>query len=98
MDGIILSNTTVRRPGLTSPRMAETGGLSGRPLQPGTLRLVKEVFHRTGGQLPLIASGGIMHPTIAQELLDAGAVLVQLYSGLIYEGPGLVPRMLKEMG
>ena len=98
IDGVILSNSTLRREGVTSVLMSETGGLSGRPLQRGTANLVREVYQRTGGQLPIIASGGIMSPVGAQEMLDAGAVLVQLYTGLIYEGPGLVPQIVNRIG
>jgi len=95
MDGVIVSNTTVRREGLRSPLAAETGGLSGLPLNDLNTRLVAEVVRRTGGKLPVVASGGVMGPAQAQEKLDAGAVLVQLYSGLIYEGPALVKRILE---
>lgn len=94
MDGVIISNTTLRREGLRSPLAGETGGLSGRPLCELNTRLVKEVAHRTGGRLPIVASGGVMTPDDAQAKLDAGAVLVQLYTGLIYAGPGLVRDIL----
>jgi len=57
--------------------------------------MIRKVVKRTGGRLPVIASGGVMGPHQAQEKLDAGAVLVQLYSGLIYAGPGLVKRILE---
>ncbi len=90
MDGVIISNTTLRRDGLTSALAAETGGMSGKPLNDLNTRLVKDVVRRTGGALPVVASGGVMTPADAQAKLDAGAVLVQLYTGLIYAGPGLV--------
>ncbi|WP_322807148.1 quinone-dependent dihydroorotate dehydrogenase [Thermanaerothrix sp.] len=95
MDGVIVSNTTIRRDGLRSPLAGETGGLSGLPLNDLNTNMIRKVVKRTGGKLPVIASGGVMGPHQAQEKLDAGAVLVQLYSGLIYAGPGLVKRILE---
>ncbi|HEY3345574.1 MAG TPA: quinone-dependent dihydroorotate dehydrogenase [Anaerolineaceae bacterium] len=97
IDGVILSNTTLRREGVISPRMGETGGLSGAPLQQQTACLVQEVYRRSAGRLPIVASGGIMSPGAAQQMLDAGAALVQLYTGLIYEGPGLVSHILGQI-
>jgi dihydroorotate dehydrogenase len=97
MDGVIVSNTTLRREGLRSARAVETGGLSGAPLRPPNTALVREVVRRTGGRLPVIASGGVMRPADALQKLDAGAVLVQLYTGLIYAGPGLVKQVLERM-
>jgi dihydroorotate dehydrogenase len=98
MDGVIVSNTTLRREGLRSARAAENGGLSGAPLRPLNTALVREVVRRTGGRLPVIASGGVMRPAHALEKLDAGAVLVQVYTGLIYAGPGLAGQILKLLG
>ncbi len=94
MDGVIVTNTTISRPPLHSPYAGETGGLSGQPLGSISLRMVKEVNRRTGGKLPIVASGGVMNAADAQARLDAGAELVQLYTGLIYEGPGLVRDIL----
>lgn len=96
MDGIIASNTTVSREGLTSPKAVEMGGMSGTPLRAMNTAFVRAVSQRTNGRLPIVASGGIMRPEDVQEKLDAGACLVQLYTGLIYEGPGLVKRVLEE--
>jgi dihydroorotate dehydrogenase len=86
--GVIVSNTTVTRPDLRSRRLAqEPGGLSGRPLLPRTLRAVEA----TAGRGPLVvASGGIGSGADARALLDAGADLVQLWTGMIYAGPGLI--------
>jgi dihydroorotate dehydrogenase len=95
MDGVIVSNTTLRREGLQSARAAESGGLSGAPIRNLNTALIREVVRRSGGRLPVVASGGIMAPADALEKLDAGAVLVQLYTGLIYNGPGLVGQILK---
>jgi dihydroorotate dehydrogenase len=94
MDGVIISNTTVSRPALTSRHAGETGGLSGAPLRLLSLEMVQKVVQRTGGKLPVVASGGVMNAADAQARLDAGAVLVQLYTGLIYAGPGLVKEIL----
>lgn len=94
MDGVIITNTTTSRPHLLSPFANEPGGLSGTPLKQISLRMVHEVVRRTKARLPVIASGGIMNANDAQVRLDAGAVLVQLYTGLIYEGPGLVKQIL----
>lgn len=96
MDGIIASNTTISREGLTSPKAVETGGMSGTPLRAKNTAFVREVSKRTGGRLPIVASGGIMRPEDVREKLDAGACLIQLYTGLIYEGPGLVKQVLEE--
>jgi len=94
IDGVIIGNTTLRRDGLRSPLARETGGLSGAPLNALNTRLVAEVVRRTGGSLPVVASGGVMSAAQAQEKLDAGATLVQIYTGLIYEGPGFVRHIL----
>jgi dihydroorotate dehydrogenase len=95
MDGIILSNTTLRRDGLASPLAAESGGMSGRPLRDHATALLREVVDLTRGRLPIIAAGGVMSPEDALEKLDAGAALVQVYTGLIYRGPALVKAILE---
>ncbi len=94
MDGVIINNTTISRPPLQSGYAQETGGLSGAPLCTLSQQMVEKVVRRTNGRLPIIASGGIMCAADAQARLDAGACLVQLYTGLIYEGPGLVRDIL----
>jgi dihydroorotate dehydrogenase len=95
MDGVIISNTTLRRDGLRSVRAGETGGLSGTPLRDLNTALIRRVARVTGGRLPIIASGGVLTPEDYQEKLAAGATLVQLYTGLIYAGPGLVRQVLR---
>ncbi len=99
IDGVVACNTTRGREGLTlSPekiREIGNGGLSGAPLYHKTLETVRYIHTRTEGRLPIVASGGIMTPEQAQEVLDAGASLIELYSGMIYEGPGAVKKILK---
>ncbi len=90
LDGVIISNTTISRPPLQSGLAGETGGLSGAPLNALNTQLLRKATHWLQGKLPVIASGGVLKPTDVQEKLDAGAVLVQLYTGLIYAGPELV--------
>ena len=94
MDGIIAANTSVRRDGLRSPSAGETGGLSGAPLAALSQEFLAKVVRRLDGRLPVIASGGVMDAAGARARLDAGAALVQLYTGLIYAGPGLVKDIL----
>jgi dihydroorotate dehydrogenase len=91
--GIIATNTTLGRAGLSTsdtPRATEAGGLSGRPLTARAREVVSFVHRETGGALPVIGVGGILDPADATALFDAGASLVQLYTGFIYRGPGLV--------
>ena len=97
MDGVIATNTTIRRNGLRSPHTRETGGLSGAPLTSYSTETVTKIHLRTGGKLPIIGVGGIMSPADARAMLDAGATLVQVYTGLIYTGPGLVKRILADL-
>jgi dihydroorotate dehydrogenase len=97
LDGLIVSNTTLSRPPLRSRFARESGGLSGRPLKPLALRCLREFRQGTGGALPLIAAGGIESGADAYERIRAGAALVQLYSALVYEGPGLARRIAREL-
>ena len=93
--GVIATNTTLARDGLRDPRATETGGLSGRPLRARSTELIAAIHHRTGGALPIIGVGSIASADDAREKLDAGAAVVQLYSGLIYAGPRLPGRILR---
>lgn len=93
VDGVVATNTTVRRHGVTSTLAGEQGGLSGARLTERATRLVSEISSRTGGSLPIIASGGVMSGDDAAAKIDAGAHLVQAYSGLVFRGP----RLLREL-
>ena len=97
MDALIVSNTTVLRPGLRSRHKAEAGGLSGAPIQHHAMQRLKDFAEVLDGALPLIAAGGIGSGAEAWARIKAGASLVQLYTALVYEGPGLARRMLREM-
>lgn len=93
VDGIAVSNTTLSRSGLTAKEGSESGGLSGRPLFERSTIMLARVFQQTEGKIPLIGIGGIDSGAAAVEKIKAGATLLQLYTGLIYEGPGLIPRI-----
>ena len=93
IDALIVSNTTVSRPHLLSPEAGEAGGLSGRPLKPLALEQFLKFRAASGGQIPLIAAGGIANADDAWERIRAGASLVQLYSAMVYEGPGIARRI-----
>jgi len=97
MDGVIATNTTMGRAGIRSSLARETGGLSGKPLFPISLAMVRKIVQRAEGNLPVIGVGGITTPTDARKMLDAGAALVQVYTGLIYSGPSLVRKILEEL-
>ena len=86
LDGIIATNTTLARPG-SFAAVNEAGGLSGAPLRRRSTEIVNFISRATQGRLPIIGVGGIMDPTAAAEKLDAGATLVQVYTGMIYRGP-----------
>ena len=90
VDGVIISNTTLSRQGLHSPLAKEAGGLSGRPLFEISTRCLRDFHRLTEGKIPLIGVGGIHDAQSARAKFQAGASLVQLYSALIYKGPGLV--------
>ncbi|MGL4974206.1 MAG: quinone-dependent dihydroorotate dehydrogenase [Bosea sp. (in: a-proteobacteria)] len=91
VDGMIVSNTTVARPeSLQSASKAETGGLSGRPLFEASTRILAQTYLRVEGQFPLIGVGGVESAETAFAKIRAGASLIQLYTALIYKGPGLV--------
>jgi dihydroorotate dehydrogenase len=92
--GIIVSNTTIARPNDLPPELAkETGGLSGRPLFQPSTEMLRKAFRRSGGTIPLVGVGGIAGADDAYAKIQAGASLVQLYTALVYQGPGLVVRI-----
>lgn len=92
--GVVCTNTTLSRPAELSDEAAHTqGGLSGAPLAPLATRMIREVYRLTGGRLPIIGVGGILGPEDAYQKIRAGASLVQVYTGLVYEGPGLPGRI-----
>ena len=97
LDGIIATNTTLAREGLQSQHREEGGGLSGSPLAAGSEAVLRQVVKRVAGKIPIVSVGGIMHPDDAKKRLALGASLVQVYTGLIYRGPGLVPQILKSL-
>jgi dihydroorotate dehydrogenase len=94
VDGIAVSNTTLSRPALSDAETArQAGGLSGRPLFHRATAMLARVHRLTGGRVPLIGIGGIDSGPTALAKIEAGATLLQLYTGLVYEGPGLIPRI-----
>lgn len=95
LSGIIATNTTLDRSGLTSPARTEAGGLSGAPLFERSTRVLARLSHLSEGKLPLIGVGGISTPEQAYAKIRAGAIALQLYSALVYEGISLVPRILR---
>jgi len=97
MDGVIATNTTLARAGLHSSLASETGGLSGRPLASQSEAVLCRLVKRLEGRLPVVSAGGIMGPEDAKRRLDMGAALVQVYTGLVYRGPGLVKDILKHL-
>jgi dihydroorotate dehydrogenase len=95
-DGLIVSNTTISREGV--PEAAElAGGISGAPLRQRSTAMIRRLARQTDGRLPIIGVGGVMSPADAIEKLRAGASLVQIYTGLVYVGPGLVRDINSEL-
>lgn len=95
IDGLIATNTTVTRPQVPAAVAAETGGLSGAPLFELSRRTVEGFAQQLKGALPIIAVGGISSAKEGQAMLDAGAALLQIYTGFIYEGPGLIQDLAR---
>ncbi|MFW5706412.1 MAG: quinone-dependent dihydroorotate dehydrogenase [Bacteroidota bacterium] len=97
IDGIIATNTTTTRQGLSTSESEINnigrGGLSGKPLRERATAMIASIVQKTGGTIPVIGVGGIMSAKDALDKLEAGASLVQIYTGFIYEGPGLVKRI-----
>jgi len=97
MDGVIATNTTLARDELRSRLAEESGGLSGRPLTVKSEAMLAKVVSRVDGRVPVVSVGGIMSPEDAKRRLEMGAMLVQVYTGLIYRGPGLVKKIVKAL-
>lgn len=95
IDGVIATNTTISREGLTSENKNEMGGLSGKPLTNRSTEVIRFLSEKSNKAFPIIGVGGIHSEEDALEKLDAGASLIQLYTGFIYEGPGLIKRINK---
>jgi dihydroorotate dehydrogenase len=97
IEGIVATNTTISRDGLKSgPELTgEAGGLSGKPLRTRSTEVVRYLHTKSGGSIKIIAAGGIFTAADAQEKLDAGASLVQVYTGFIYEGPAIASKICK---
>ncbi|TAL44891.1 MAG: quinone-dependent dihydroorotate dehydrogenase [Chitinophagaceae bacterium] len=101
LDGLVVANTTISREGLSTHdsqlTTIGTGGLSGLPLKHRCTEIIKYISQKTNGEIPIIASGGIFTGADAKEKLDAGASLVQVWTGFIYEGPGIVKKICKNI-
>lgn len=94
LEGVIATNTTVARTSLRSAMRVKEGGLSGAPLQGPSTAMIRSIHRLAGDRLTIIGVGGIMSPSDAREKLDAGASLVQIYTGLVYRGPVLTKQIL----
>lgn len=97
VDAIAVSNTTLSRPGLMDRDARQGGGLSGRPLFEKSTAMLARIYLATGGKVPLIGIGGIDSGEAALAKIEAGATLIQLYTGLVYEGPALISRLKTDL-
>jgi dihydroorotate dehydrogenase len=97
IDGVIVSNTTIARPALKSAHANETGGLSGVPLFAPSTEILRQMRQRLGDSVVLIGVGGVSSGADAYEKIRAGASLVQLYTALVYQGPGLITRIKRDL-
>ena len=98
IDAVIATNTTIARDQVAGlPNADETGGLSGAPVRAASTRVIRELARHLNGEVPIIGVGGILSGADAKEKIDAGASLVQLYSGLIYRGPALVRECVERL-
>ena len=97
IDGVIATNTTLNREGLRSLKKDEAGGLSGKPLTDRSTEVIRFLVEKSNNAFPIIGVGGIHSPEDALEKLNAGASLVQLYTGFVYEGPGVIKRINKKI-
>lgn len=101
LDGLVVSNTTIDRSNLNTPEMTlaaiGAGGLSGKPVQSKSTALIQYIAEQTDGHIPIIGSGGIFTSEDAKEKMAAGAALVQIWTGFIYEGPAIVKNICKNL-
>ncbi len=98
IEGIIATNTTIQRDGIeSSPLATELGGLSGKPLAIRSTEIIKQLHRLLENKIPIIGCGGITTPADAQEKLSAGASLLQIYTGFIYHGPGLIRKIAQNI-
>ena len=97
IQGVIATNTTLDRQQLKSSQKIEQGGLSGKPLKGRSTEVVRVLFQELGNEVTIIGTGGIFNGTDAYQKIRAGAAAVQIYTALIYEGPGLVKRIKQEL-
>ena len=98
VDGLTVANTTVQRPSeMTDIQTQEAGGLSGAPLFPIALEIIGDMYRRTDGKVPIIGCGGVASGADAYAMIRAGASLVQLYTALVFHGPGLIPRIKRDL-
>ena len=101
IDGLVATNTSIKRGGLDYSDQQISGfgpgGLSGKPLSEISTGIIAYLHKKLSDTFPIIASGGVMSPEDAVEKINAGAKLVQLYTGFIYEGPGLLHRILRAL-
>lgn len=99
MAGVVATNTTIERSNLTADTETITsigaGGLSGKPLRARSTEVIRYIRQKSGGSIPIIAAGGVFTAEDAREKLDAGASLVQVYTGFIYEGPAIVKKICR---
>jgi dihydroorotate dehydrogenase len=99
IDGLIISNTTIERPGPIADHKhgQEAGGLSGRPVFARSTEVLRRVYQLTGGAIPIVGCGGVGSGEEAYAKIRAGASLVELYTSMVYEGPAIVPRIKREL-
>lgn len=101
LDGLVATNTTISRETLATSKeeiqKIGNGGLSGLPLKQRSAEVVKYIYDKTNGRIPVIASGGVFTGDDAKEKIAAGGSLVQVWTGFIYEGPGIVKRICKSL-
>lgn len=93
IDGIVATNTTIERGGLKSKNKKELGGLSGKPLRLRSTEIIRYIYKKTRGKIPIIGVGGVFNAQDVLEKIKAGASLVQLYTGFVYEGPSIVKNI-----